>query len=306
VAGQVSQHRVVAELARRLSTVGELDVQATVGGPPEQPRVDLLGGADAGHHQPVDPEGAGVGGRRDQAQPVTGGNGGGGGDGDGAGRERAGVDLEGGGDLQLPDPLDQADADRWPRPGEGRGQQQRQITWCPSLGRDLGGAVQRPARVGELLADPLGLAGPGQLLDQPQGAEHPRGHPGGGGQGAVLDIPLAAEPLHLRAAALQALDGRPVRGGPATIKQARGRQQPAAVAHAQSLRSPVAPAAEPLAQWRFLAAVGGSHGRDHDHVRFGCHARADVLQRVVGHHGQPTRQHRRRAAGRHRVREEPW
>src|SRR5829696_9464352 len=37
VAGQVSQHRVVAELARRLPTVGELDLQATGGGPSQQP-----------------------------------------------------------------------------------------------------------------------------------------------------------------------------------------------------------------------------------------------------------------------------
>ena len=104
---------------------------------------------------------------------MSGGDGGLGGDRDGAGREGAGVDLEGGGDLQLADPLDQADADRWPQPREDHSQQVRQIAWRPALGADLGGAVQRPARVGELLADPLRLAGPGQLLDQPQGAEHP-------------------------------------------------------------------------------------------------------------------------------------
>ena len=98
---------------------------------------------------------------------MSGGDGGLGGDWDGAGRERAGVDLERGGDLQLADPLDQADPDRWPQPREGRGQQKRQITWCPSLRADLGGAVQRPARVGQLLADPLGLGGAGQLFDQP-------------------------------------------------------------------------------------------------------------------------------------------
>src|SRR3982751_3014438 len=51
VASQVTQHRVVAELARRLPTLGELDLQAAVGGPRQQPRVDLLDGADARHHQ---------------------------------------------------------------------------------------------------------------------------------------------------------------------------------------------------------------------------------------------------------------
>src|SRR4029453_13957241 len=219
VAGRVGQHRVVAELARRLPTVGEFDLEATGGGPPQQLRVDLVGGVGAGHDQPVHLRGDRIGGGCDQAQPVPGGDGGGGGDRDRAGRERAGVDLEGGGDLQLADPLDQADADRWARPREGRRQQERQIAWCPSLGGDLGGAVERPARVGQLLADPLRLAGAGQLLDQPQGAEHPRGHPGGGGDGAGLDKALAADPVHLGTAALQAADGRPVRGGPATVKQ---------------------------------------------------------------------------------------
>jgi hypothetical protein len=104
---------------------------------------------------------------------VSGGDGGLGGDRDGAGRERAGVDLERGGDLQLADPLDQADADRWAPPREDRRQQVRQIPWRPALGVDLGGAVRRPARVGELLADPLRLDGPGQLLDQPQAPNTP-------------------------------------------------------------------------------------------------------------------------------------
>jgi hypothetical protein len=106
VAGQVSQHGVEAEPARRLRSVRELDVEATVGGPSQQLRVDLLDGADARHHQPVDPEGAGVGRSRDQAQPVAGGDGGFGGDRDGGGREGAGVDLKRGGDLQLADPFD--------------------------------------------------------------------------------------------------------------------------------------------------------------------------------------------------------
>jgi hypothetical protein len=270
VAGQISQHGVEASRTRRLPTVRELDLQATVGGPPQQLRVDLLDGADARYHQPVDPEGVGVGRCGDQAQPVSGGDGGLGGDGDGAGGEGAGVDLEGGGDLQLADPLDQADADRWPPPREDHGQPVRQIVWRPALRADLGGAVQRPARVGELLADPLGLVGTGQLLDQPQGAEYPRGHPGGGGEGAVLDIALAADPVHLGTAALQAPDARPVRGGPATVKQARGCQQPGAVAHAQQVGSPVAPTGDPLAQRCFLPAVGGGHGRDHDHVGSGA------------------------------------
>src|SRR4029450_3815444 len=65
VAGQVTQHGVVAELARRRPTVGEPDLQATGGGPSQQLGVDLLAGADARHHQSVDPEGAGGGGGRD-------------------------------------------------------------------------------------------------------------------------------------------------------------------------------------------------------------------------------------------------
>ena len=69
MAGQVAQHRVEAELARRLPTVRELDLQATVGGPPQQLGVDLLDGADASHHQPLDPEGAGVGGVATRRSP---------------------------------------------------------------------------------------------------------------------------------------------------------------------------------------------------------------------------------------------
>jgi hypothetical protein len=107
--------------------------------------------------------------------------------------------------------------------------------WRPALRADLGRAVQRPARVNELLADPLRLAGPGQLLDQPQGAEHPRGHPGGGGEGAVVDRALAADPAHQGAASLQAVNAGPVGGSPAAIKHARGHQQPGAVAHAQEV-----------------------------------------------------------------------
>ena len=61
-----------------------------------------------------------------------------------------------------------------------------------------------------------------ELLDQPQGAEHARGHPGGSGDLAVLDVALAAHPVHLRAAALQALEPRPVGGGPVAVEQARG------------------------------------------------------------------------------------
>jgi hypothetical protein len=61
VAGQVSQHGVEASRTRRLPTVGELDLEATVGGPPQQLRVDLLDGADARYYQSVEPEGAGVG-----------------------------------------------------------------------------------------------------------------------------------------------------------------------------------------------------------------------------------------------------
>jgi hypothetical protein len=138
VAGQVTQHGVEAELARRLPTVGELDLQATVGGPPQQLWVDLLDAADARYHQPVDAEGAGVGRCRDQAQPVSGGDGGLGGEWDGAGRERAGVDLEQGGDLQLADPLDQADADDWAQPREDHSQQVRLLVWRPALRADLG------------------------------------------------------------------------------------------------------------------------------------------------------------------------
>ena len=89
---------------------------------------------------------------------------------------------------------------------------------------DAGGAIQRPARVGQLAAHPLRLGGAGELLDQPQGAEHARGHPGGGGDLAVLDVALAAHPVHLRAAALQALEPRPVGGGPVAVEQARGGQ----------------------------------------------------------------------------------
>lgn len=237
---------------------------------------------------------------------MAGGDGGLGGDWDGPGGERAGVDLEWGGDLQLADPLDQADADRWTPPREDHSQQECQIAWRPALHADLSGAVKRPTRVGERLADPLGLAGAGQLLDQPQGAEHSRGHPGGGGERAVLDVALAADPVDLGAAALKAPDARPVRGGPATVKQARGRQQPGAVAHAQQVRSPVGPAGDPVAQGCFLLAVWGDHGRDHDHLGLGCQARVDVFQRVVRHHGQPARQHRGRAAGRHRVDQEGW
>ena len=70
MAGQVSQHRVVAELARRLPTVGELDLQATGGGPPQQLAVDLVGGVGAGHDQPVQVRCDRVGGGCDQAQPT--------------------------------------------------------------------------------------------------------------------------------------------------------------------------------------------------------------------------------------------
>src|SRR5215211_9416703 len=78
---------------------------------------------------------AGVATRR---SPCRGGDGGLGGDRDGAGRERAGVDLEWGGDLQLADPLDQADADRWAQPREDHRQQVRQLVWRRSLHADLG------------------------------------------------------------------------------------------------------------------------------------------------------------------------
>src|SRR4030095_16292316 len=84
---------------QRPAAAGQLDLQATVGGPAQQLRVDLLDSADARHHQPVHPEGAGVGRGREQAQPVAGGNGGLGADRDGPDGERAGVDLEWGGDL---------------------------------------------------------------------------------------------------------------------------------------------------------------------------------------------------------------
>jgi hypothetical protein len=150
-----------------LPAVGDLGVEAPVGGPPQQLRVDLLDGADARYHQPVDPEGPGVGRCRDQAQPVSGGDGDLGGDWDGAGGEGVAVELEWGGDIQLADPLDQSDGDRRAQPREDHGQQVRQIAWRPSLRADLGGAVKRPAWVGELLADPFRLGGPGQLLDQP-------------------------------------------------------------------------------------------------------------------------------------------
>src|SRR5512132_4705842 len=80
VAGQVSQHGVVAELARRLPTVGELDLQATVGGPREQVRGDLVAGVGGGHDEPVQIRCGRAGRGCDQAQPVSGSDGADGGD----------------------------------------------------------------------------------------------------------------------------------------------------------------------------------------------------------------------------------
>ena len=70
--GEVARHRVEAELAVRL---WELDIEATPGRPSGKPRADLVEAMDAGHDQPVDAGGGGVGGGRDQAQPVAGGDG---------------------------------------------------------------------------------------------------------------------------------------------------------------------------------------------------------------------------------------
>ena len=117
-----------------------------------------------------------------------------------------GVDLERGGDVDLAGAFDEPDAERRPAPWCEGGEEVGEVTWRRPLRGDAGGAVQRPARVGQLAAHPLRLGGAGELLDQPQGAEHARGHPGGGGDLAVLDVALAAHPVHLRAAALQAPD----------------------------------------------------------------------------------------------------
>jgi hypothetical protein len=125
---------------------------------------------------------------------VSGGDGAVGGDRDGVGGEGARVELERGGDLQLADSLEQADADGRPPPWEGHGQQGGEIAWRPALLGDSGGAVEHPAGVGEFTADPLRLGRAGELFDQPQGAEHPRGDPGSGGDLVVLDIALAALP----------------------------------------------------------------------------------------------------------------
>ena len=102
---------------------------------------------------------------------MSGGDNGLGGDRDGAGRERAGIDLERGGDLQLTDPLDQADTDRR-APQEDHSQQVRQIAAAQRWARISVGPCKRPARVGEL-GRPAGPRRPGQLLDQPEGAEYP-------------------------------------------------------------------------------------------------------------------------------------
>ena len=87
------------------------------------------------------------------------------------------------------------------------------------------------------------------------------------------------------------------------VEQARGGQQPRPGADAEQVRATGGPAGEPLAQRLFFPAGRGDYGRDHDHGGFGCRARVHVAERIVGHHGQRTREHRGRAGG-HRVHEE--
>ena len=143
VGGEVAQHRIEAELAVRLQ---ELDAETALGRPPGEPRADLTGAMGAGHDQPIDAGCGGVGGCRDQAQPMAGGDGGPGGDWYRAGGERGGVDLERRGDVELADALGQPDADRrspaqWCEGGEEVGE----VTWRRPLRGDAGGAIQRPA-----------------------------------------------------------------------------------------------------------------------------------------------------------------
>src|SRR4029077_2646016 len=164
---------------------------------------------------------------------------------------------------EFADALGQLDADRRPAPWCEGGEEVGEVTWRRVLGGDAGGAIQRPAWVGQLAAHPLRLGGAGELLDQPQGAEHARGHPGGSGDLAVLDIALAAHPVHLRAAALQALEPRPVGGGPVAVEQARGSQQPRPGTDAEQVRAPAGPAAAPRPQPRAGGAPGRPGGPSH-------------------------------------------
>jgi hypothetical protein len=54
-----------------------------------------------------------------------------------------------------------------------------------------------------------------------------------------------------------------------------------------------------MSSWGWLLMTLGMLG-------FWALVAVDVFQGVVGHHGQPTRQHRGQAAGRHRVYEKVW
>ena len=62
-----ARSRSIASKLNSPSACRELDVEATPGRPPGEPRVDLVGAVDAGHDQPVDAGCGGVGGCCDQS-----------------------------------------------------------------------------------------------------------------------------------------------------------------------------------------------------------------------------------------------
>ena len=96
---------------------------------------------------------------------MAGGDGAPGGDRHRAGGERGGVDLERRGDVELANALGQPDADRRPAPWREGGEEVGEVTWRRPLHWDAGGAIQRPAWVGQLVAHPLRLGSADELLD---------------------------------------------------------------------------------------------------------------------------------------------
>lgn len=121
VGGEAAEHRVEAALTSRPLGVRQLDNQSVVGGPAPDFGVHLVGGAGAGHEQPILVGSADVGRVCAEVQAVSGRDGAPGGDRHGADGQGVGVELEGGGSVDLTDAVQQADADGGPEPREEDG-----------------------------------------------------------------------------------------------------------------------------------------------------------------------------------------
>jgi hypothetical protein len=141
--------------------------------------------------------------------------------------------------VDLANAVGQADAEGGSEPTEQGVTGDGQVGDAERGGRDGGRPGEGPAGVAHLTADALGLVGAGEVGDQAERAGDAGGDGCGGGDTAVLDVPLSRHPPDVGVPLAQCAEPGPVARCRATLEHAGGGEDAGAGADAEDVSAPL-------------------------------------------------------------------